>query len=155
MQWKSGYGGKLQKFKNSKIVEFKAGFWRILNNKKRIIEIFGKRKLQPMKVDVPGDPSSAAFFTALTLLNDKSSIKIKNVGLNPTRIGFYKLLKNNGAKIKFKNVSIQSILFNLSTYLSHKRFIHVYFINYEYFDQFFFFLGGLLFISKYSTITPQ
>ncbi len=77
---------------------------RILNNKKRIIEIFGKRKLQPMKVDVPGDPSSAAFFTALTLLNEKSSIKIKNVGLNPTRIGFYKLLKNNGAKIKFKNV---------------------------------------------------
>ena len=29
---------------------------------------------------------------------------IKNVGLNPTRIGFYKLLKNQGAKIKFKNL---------------------------------------------------
>ena len=51
-----------------------------------------------------GDPSSAAFFTALTLLNKNSSIKIKNVGLNKTRIGFYEILKNKGAKIKFKNL---------------------------------------------------
>ena len=29
---------------------------------------------------------------------------IKNVGLNPKRIGFYKLLKSQGAKIKFKNL---------------------------------------------------
>ena len=43
-------------------------------------------------------------FSALTLLNKDSSIIIKNVGLNPTRIGFYKLLKNQGAKIKFKNL---------------------------------------------------
>ena len=77
---------------------------KISNNKKRIIQIFGRKELKPIKVDVPGDSSSAAFFTALTLLNYKSSIKIKNVGLNPTRIGFYKLLKNCGAKIKFKNV---------------------------------------------------
>ncbi len=40
----------------------------------------------------------------LYLLNKKSSIKIKNVGLNPTRIGFYEILKKNGAKIKFKNI---------------------------------------------------
>ena len=52
---------------------------------------------------MPGDPSSAAFFTALTLLNKKSFIKIKNVGLNPTRIGFYNLLRRQGAKIKFLN----------------------------------------------------
>ena len=53
---------------------------------------------------MPNDPSSAAFFTALTLLNKNSTLIIKNVGLNPTRIGFYKLLKNQGAKIKFKNL---------------------------------------------------
>ena len=69
------------------------------NNKLRIIEIFGKKSLNPIKVKIPGDPSSAAFFTALTILNDKSFIKIKNVGINPTRIGFYNLLKNHGAKI--------------------------------------------------------
>ena len=53
---------------------------------------------------MPGDTSSAAFITALTLLNRGSSIKIKNVGLNPTRIGFYEILKKRGANIKFKNL---------------------------------------------------
>ena len=75
-----------------------------LQHKKNIIKIFGKKSLNPIDVEVPGDPSSAAFFTALTLLNKKSSLKIKNVGLNPTRTGFYKLLKKHGAKIKFKNL---------------------------------------------------
>ena len=68
------------------------------------IKIFGKKYLNPINVDVPGDPSSAAFFSALALLSKGSSIKIKNVGLNPTRIGFYKILKNRGAKIKFENL---------------------------------------------------
>ena len=53
---------------------------------------------------MPGDPSSAAFFTALTLLKENSVLKIKNVGLNPTRIGFYELLKKSGANIKFLNI---------------------------------------------------
>ena len=82
---------------NSQIIKIK-------NNKKKLIKIFGKRFLNPIKVDVPNDPSSAAFFSALTLLNKNSSLKIKNVGLNPTRIGFYQLLKKQGAKIKFSNV---------------------------------------------------
>ena len=72
-------------------------------NKKKI-EIMGGKNLSPLKIDVPGDPSSAAFFAALTLLNKKSKLKISNVGLNPTRIGFYKLLKRHGAKINFKNL---------------------------------------------------
>ena len=69
-----------------------------------MIKIFGKKHLNPINIKIPGDPSSAAFVTALTLLNKGSSIKIKNVGLNPTRIGFYKILKTRGANIKFKNV---------------------------------------------------
>ena len=60
--------------------------------------------MNPIKIDIPGDPSSAAFYTALTLMNKKSSIKIPNVGLNKTRIGFYNLLKKHGANIKFKNI---------------------------------------------------
>ena len=77
---------------------------KVKNSKKKVIVISGKRYLNPFKIDVPNDPSSAAFFSALTLLNLKSSLIIKNVGLNPTRIGFYKLLKTQGAKIKFKNI---------------------------------------------------
>ena len=60
--------------------------------------------MSPIKINVPGDPSSAAFFTALTLINKNSKLKIKNVGLNPTRIGFYKILKKHGAKIRFTNI---------------------------------------------------
>tara|TARA_B100001248_G_scaffold251957_1_gene227586 strand:+ start:175 stop:1521 length:1347 start_codon:yes stop_codon:yes gene_type:complete len=80
---------------------------KILVNRKKIIKIFGKKFLNPLNINVPGDPSSAAFFTALTLLNLKSNLIIKNVGLNSTRIGFYKLLKKHGANIKFKNLKIK------------------------------------------------
>ncbi len=77
---------------------------RIKKKRKKLIKIYGKKKLNPININVPGDPSSAAFFTALTILNKNSKLKIKNVGLNPTRIGFYELLKKHGAKIKFKNI---------------------------------------------------
>ena len=83
--------------KNSKAIK-------IIKGKKKIIKILGKKYLNPINVNVPGDPSSAAFFVALTLLNKNSTLKIKNVGLNPTRVGFYELLKKNGAKINFVNI---------------------------------------------------
>ncbi len=78
---------------------------KIKSLKKKLIYVYGKKFLNPIRIEVPGDPSSAAFFTAFTLLNDNSFLKIKNVGLNPTRIGFYNLLKKQGAKIKFKNIT--------------------------------------------------
>ena len=77
---------------------------RIYAGRKKIIKVSGKKNLNPIHIKVPGDPSSAAFFTALTLLNKKSFVRIKNVGLNITRIGFYQLLKKFGAKIKFINL---------------------------------------------------
>lgn len=76
---------------------------KIIKGKKILIEIFGKKYLNSINVSIPGDPSSAAFFTALTLLSKNSSLRIKNVCLNPTRIGFYELLKSHGANIKFSN----------------------------------------------------
>ena len=82
--------------KNSQAIKIKKG-------RKKLIKIYGKKYLNPISIDVPGDPSSAAFFVALALLNNNSSLKIKNVGLNPTRIGFYELLKKHKAKIKFIN----------------------------------------------------
>ncbi len=107
----------LNSFGNTKIIEKNksrdhtenmlskdSGALKISNKKNKLIEIYGKKYLSPLQMEIPGDPSSAAFFSALTLLNKKSSIKIKNVGLNPTRIGFYQLLKKHGAKIKFENL---------------------------------------------------
>ena len=82
--------------KNNKVIKIK-------NDKIKKIEVIGKKNLDNFSLTVPGDPSSAAFFTALTLLKSNSYLKIKNVGLNPTRIGFYNLLKKSGAKISFSN----------------------------------------------------
>lgn len=76
----------------------------IMNNRKKIIKVFGKKYLEPLKINVTGDPSAAAFFTALTLLNNGSTIKIRNVGLNPTRTGFFNILIKQGANIKIKNM---------------------------------------------------
>ena len=61
---------------------------KIQNNKTRLIKVSGRRPLSPININVPGDPSSAAFFVALTLLNKKSKIKIRNVCINSNRIGF-------------------------------------------------------------------
>ena len=77
---------------------------KIKKNKKKIIKIIGKQFLNPININIGGDPSSAAFFTALTLMNHNSSLKIKNVGLNPTRTGFYDILKKQNAKLKFTNL---------------------------------------------------
>ena len=72
-------------------------------NKEKIIEVYGKKELKKFNIKVSGDPSSAAFFCALTSLQKNSSLKILNVGMNPTRTGFYQLLKKSGANIKFLN----------------------------------------------------
>jgi len=79
---------------------------KIKKNKKKQnhIKLYGKSYLNPLKINVGGDPSSAAFFTALTLLTPNASLRIKDVGLNPRRVGFYNLLKKHGAKIKFEDI---------------------------------------------------
>ena len=82
--------------KNNKVIQIK--------KKNKTINIVGKKFLEPLNISVPGDPSAAAFIAALALLNSNSSILIRNVGLNSTRIGFYKILKKQGAKINFKNI---------------------------------------------------
>tara|TARA_X000000950_G_C13896378_1_gene652973 strand:- start:517 stop:1866 length:1350 start_codon:yes stop_codon:yes gene_type:complete len=71
---------------------------------RKVIKVTGKENLNKISINVSGDPSSAAFFTTLTLLNTNSSLKIKNVGLNPSRLGFYKILKKQNAKLKFTNL---------------------------------------------------
>ena len=72
---------------------------------KKLITIYGRNFLNPLNISVPGDVSSSAFFAALTILNKNSKIIIKDVGLNPTRTGFYQLLRKVNAKIKFSNLN--------------------------------------------------
>ena len=60
------------------------------NKNQNHIKVFGKSYLDPLNINVGGDPSSAAFFTAMTLLTPNAQLKIKHVGLNQRRVGFYK-----------------------------------------------------------------
>ena len=69
-----------------------------------LIRIDGKKKINSFNYKIPSDISSSAFFIALTTLIDKSKLKIKEVNINPSRIGVIKILKMMGAKIFFKNV---------------------------------------------------
>ena len=73
-----------------------------------IISIRGQKNLSGFNLEIPGDPSSAAPFIALTLLTAGSKLLIKNVNCNPTRIGFIKILKKMNANIKIKNLRIKS-----------------------------------------------
>lgn len=57
------------------------------------------RRLEPLDLTVPGDPSSAAFFACLAALADGGSLVIRDVGLNPGRIGFIDVLRRMGARV--------------------------------------------------------
>jgi 3-phosphoshikimate 1-carboxyvinyltransferase len=56
--------------------------------------------LEPFDLDVPGDTSSAALLVGLALLADEGSLRVADVGLNPTRTGFLRVLERMGAKIR-------------------------------------------------------
>ena len=60
----------------------------------------------PNQIEIPGDISSAAFFIVGSIISRDSQIKINNVGLNPLRIGFIKILKMMGANIQISNERI-------------------------------------------------
>ena len=68
------------------------------------IQVEGQKIFNSFKYEVPSDPSSCAFFIVLTLLSKKCELKIKNVNVNDSRIGYIKILNKMGAKIKIKNI---------------------------------------------------
>jgi len=72
-------------------------------NGERVIRIRGEVDLKPQTVEVPGDPSSAAFFIVAALLTEGSDLTIENVGLNPTRAGIITVLRQMGGHIEEVN----------------------------------------------------
>ena len=58
------------------------------------------KKIDAKNIFVPGDISSAMFFIVGCLISKSSKITIKNVGLNPSRIGGIEILKMMGADIQ-------------------------------------------------------
>ena len=69
-----------------------------------LIKIKGKKKIQSLNYNIPSDISSCAFFIVLTILSKNSKLKIKNVNINPSRIGMLNILKMMGVKIEKTNL---------------------------------------------------
>ena len=67
------------------------------------IKLYGVKKINPLNYKIPGDISSCAFFIVLTLLSENSQLLIRNININPTRVGIIKILKMMGGHIKFLN----------------------------------------------------
>lgn len=59
--------------------------------------------LEPFDIQVPGDPSSAAFLVGAATLAQAGELMITAVGVNPTRTGFLDVLERMGATIQLEN----------------------------------------------------
>ena len=82
---------------------FGAELWVEEEDGERVIRIRGEADLRPQTIEVPGDPSSAAFFAVAALIVPGSDLVIENVGLNPTRAGLYEVLRQMGGHIEELN----------------------------------------------------
>jgi 3-phosphoshikimate 1-carboxyvinyltransferase len=62
-------------------------------------------ELPPFQIDVPADPSSAAFLAALAAaggIANGGSIQLTDVALNSTRLGFFRVLREMGAEVSWE-----------------------------------------------------
>jgi 3-phosphoshikimate 1-carboxyvinyltransferase len=69
----------------------------------RHIRLVGEVELKPQTIEVPGDPSSAAFPIVAALITPGSEVTVTHVGMNPTRTGIYKMLEAMGADLTYTN----------------------------------------------------
>ncbi len=63
------------------------------------LEGTGPRGLRAPVGRVPGDPSAGAFFAAAAAALPGSDLRLQDVALNPTRLGFYRALARMGARV--------------------------------------------------------
>lgn len=62
------------------------------------ISVWPVERIPPLEVDIPGDFSSAAPFLVGASLLSGSELRVHDVNLNPTRIGFLDVLERMGAR---------------------------------------------------------
>jgi 3-phosphoshikimate 1-carboxyvinyltransferase len=63
----------------------------------------------PGEIEVPGDFSSAAFWVAAALVVPRSEVRVRKVGLNPTRTRFLDILGRMGAEVEIRRVGEDAI----------------------------------------------
>lgn len=83
-----GFGAELS------VVETDAG---------REITLTGQPELTPQHIEVPRDPSSAAFPVCAALIVPGSDVLVPGIGLNPTRAGLFTTLREMGADLTYEN----------------------------------------------------
>lgn len=69
----------------------------------RRIRVTGDGRLRAARVEVPGDPSSAAFLAAAAIIVPGSDVLVRNVLINPLRAGLFETLREMGADVSFEN----------------------------------------------------
>ncbi len=74
----------------------------------RTITLKGQPELSAVDVNVPGDPSSAAFPMVAALLVADSHVTLTNVGLNPLRTGLFQTLQEMGGSISIENLRTEA-----------------------------------------------
>ena len=71
-----------------------------------LIQIKKVKKVKTINYNIPSDISSSAFFIVLTALSNNSQLLIKNVNINPSRVGVVTILKKMGVNIVLQNKKI-------------------------------------------------
>ena len=76
-----------------------------IKNKKNydLIKVSNVKRISSIDYKIPSDISSSAFFIVLTALSKNSKLLIKNVNINPSRIGVITILRKMGVNISLKN----------------------------------------------------
>ena len=69
----------------------------------REITLTGQPELGPQHIEVPRDPSSAAFPVCAALIVPGSDVLVPGIGLNPTRAGLFTTLREMGADLTYEN----------------------------------------------------
>ncbi len=79
-----------------------------IGNGAQAIHVIGQQSLSPCAVDVPGDPSSAAFPAVAAAITPGSEITLSRIGMNIRRTGIFECLIEMGAGIEWKNIRIEA-----------------------------------------------
>ena len=67
------------------------------------VSVQGLPELKPLNINVPSDPSSAAFPIVSAIITPNSKIKVKNICVNKLRMGLFETLVEMGANIEVSN----------------------------------------------------
>src|SRR5512138_1290667 len=100
-------------------VELREPHGRSRDHTERMLRAFGYRvieeggwirfspdgRLEPFELQVPGDPSSAAFLVGAAVLAEGGELRVAGVDLNPTRTGFLAALERMGAPVAVEDVA--------------------------------------------------